>query len=98
MSLCAGTKSGLHCNSGKKPQHPGTAPDPTPTVCLRSTPAAIISWDEPENITGYEEQDDQLMNEAETEPEIDSIVEAVKRKNTDMAEVFVRYYLQGYEV
>ena len=38
------------------------------------------------------------MNEAETELELDAIIEAMKRKNSDIAEVFVRCYLHGYEV
>ena len=58
----------------------------------------IINWEEPENITCYEEQDNPVMNEAETELELDAIIEAMKRKNSDIAEVFVRCYLHGYEV
>lgn len=72
-----------NCPSGVKPE------DRQPT---------IINWEEPENITCYEEQDNPVMNEAETELELDAIIEAMKRKNSDIAEVFVRYYLHGYEV
>lgn len=38
------------------------------------------------------------MNEAETEFELDAIIDAMKRKNSDIAEVFVRCYLHGYEI
>lgn len=57
-----------------------------------------INWDEPENITAHEELDNPVMNEAESELEFDAIIEAMKCKNADIAEVFVRRYLHGYEL